>query len=54
MANDKRKTQRMIVTLPVALKEQVRKLAIAEDVSAALITRRALKRYVESCPTPAK
>jgi hypothetical protein len=54
MANDKAKSTRAIVLLPVALKEQVRKLANDEEVSIALITRRALKRYVEQCTAPAK
>ena len=38
---------RLIVTLPVKLREQVEQLAQKDEVSLAAITRRALRRFVE-------
>lgn len=44
-------SERVVIMLPVELREQVEQVAKKESISMSAVSRRALRRYIEQCPT---
>ena len=42
-------SERVVITLPVELREQVEQVAKKESISMSAVSRRALRRYLEQC-----
>lgn len=46
-------SERVVITLPAELREQVEQVAKKESISMSAVSRRALRRYLEQCATNA-
>ena len=44
-------SERVVITLPPKLREQVEQVAEKESISMSAVSRRALRRYLDQCAT---